>query len=288
MYRGQMPQDTTEELSRGYVRGNPQPVVYVEDPGQYARSDVIATAYDDQFDVASEEEVMLVGGITPRMGGAHKFANSLSNLGAVQAYQSWMLDPEPTVVEYSLDFMDANPGYWGRIDSLYDIEVRDAQTGDLYGLAQSNGVVMKWGRENLSTSMGSNMYTTEVESFASAERVDTSNAIQGVFTVVHSKRAMGGSMEGALATFDGYRIGSSFGNDINISSLSPEEQAVALHRELRQQMDIRRQPYWLVVMDNDRFWDGNGLDTDEFVLAYDGMTHSESFSSLPDWISQSQ
>jgi hypothetical protein len=229
----------------------------------------------------------VAGGLSSRVAGSMKFAQNLSAVGATLVFDPSDIQPTPNPIEYTLDWMDDHPGLLARIDSLSTGEVRSANDGRLLGLTWEGNGIHKSKRANMEFTATSDTYSTEQEWFAYTDRLDLEGAMIGGLSVVHQQRSTGGSIQGALADREGFKMGS-VGRRTSVTSMSTQEQAEALAPLVSQDSTPIREtgaPYWVVVVEDDREWKSNGgIERSEFVLASNGEETVRDPVQLPEWV----
>ncbi len=237
--------------------------------------------------VTRTETRSVAGGLSSRVAGSMKFAQNRSSVGATLVFDPSAIQPSPNPIEYTLDWMDDHPGLLARIDTISTGEVRSADDGRLLGLTRDGNGIHKAKRANLEFTATSDTYSTEQEWFAYSETLDLAGSLIGGLSVVHQQKAIGGSIQGALADREGFSMGG-FGRRTSVTSLSPEEQAEALAPLIAQDNTAIREenaPYWLVVVEDDREWQSNGgIERSEFVLASNGEETIRDPDQLPVWV----
>lgn len=261
-------------------------VWYVEEDAE-AVDDIRPKSAEDALTVVRKETELIAGGLSQRLRGSAKFSQKLSEVGTVLVFDPERIDPQPQPIEYNIDWMDDNPGLLARIDTISNGEVRSADDGRLLGLTWEDGGIHKTKRENLEFTASSNTYTGEEEWFAYSPSLEVGDALIGGISVVHTQKAVGGSIQGALAEFDGYSM-AGWGGDTSITSMDHREQAETLAPLIREYDPVLRgtdYPYWLVVAEDDREWDeGGGISRDEFILASNGVDTITDPNQLPAYI----
>lgn len=279
LYRGgdfEWPQIEADEVDIWYV-----------EEGEEAVDDARPRSADDALTVVRTETREIAGGLSERIKGSEKFARSLSEVGVILVFDSERIRPRPEPIEYDLDWMDEHPGLLARIDTLSNGEIRSADTGEVLGLTWQDGGIHKGKRANLEHTATSPTYSEEREWFAYADTLHLEEATIGGVSVVHTKRAVGGSIQGALNEFEDYSMRGGIRTE-GIEYMSRQEQAEALADEIRATSSIVRDsglPYWLVVVEDDRNWASNGgIEPNEFILASTGETTTTDLSELPEWI----
>ena len=268
------------------IEGDVIDVFYVSNTEEEV-DDARATDPTDSLDIVRQETERIAGGLSSRFAGSMKFATALSEVTEVLVFDPDQISPRPRPIEYTLEWMDENPGLLARIDTLSNGEIRSVDTGELLGLTWEDGVVHKGKRVNLEHTATTETYSTEQEWFVNAPRLDLSSALLGGVAAVHQQKAVGGSIQGALAEFEGFSMGG-FGRDTSVTGMSREDQATELHSFIRAQSGPllnAGKPLWIVVVDDDRSWPSNGgIDPTEFVLATDGEQVVREPGNLPGWV----
>ena len=261
-------------------------VFYVDNTEEEV-DDARASDPTDSLNIVRQETERIAGGLSSRLRGSMKFAQELSTLSEVLVFDPNRITPRPRPIEYTLEWMDDNPGLLARIDTLSNGEIRSSDDGRLLGLTWEDGIVHKGKRVNLEHTATTSTYETEQEWFANTPELDLNGSLIGGITVAHQQKAVGGSIQGALAEYEGFSMGG-FGRDQSVTAMSREEQARELHGFIRAQSGpllTEEKPLWLVVVDDDRSWESNGgIDPSEFVLATDGEQVVRDPLSLPGWV----
>lgn len=279
--------DLEEMLTGGSLPGDTVTVWRVSDPpGTVA--DNRASAVEDALTVVEKTEVEVTGGLSSRFAGARKFATTMGEPGTTLVVAPREVTPEPTPIEYDLSWFHENPGLLARIDTLAAGEIRAADSGRLLGLTYPEGAIDTVGEDNLQFKATSSTYTEEKEWYVSGPRMGfTDQAVVGAVTLVHTQRAMGGSIQGALNDYPEFRMGFGRGETTDITSLNTAEQARELwslhERDLL--LNNRDVPLVVVVVGSARDWQsGDGIDSESVLLAFDGSQIIQEPNALPRWV----
>lgn len=286
LYRGADAEETREILDSRRIPGNDFPVWWVDNTPEEI-DDNRAMNVEDSLDVIDSEEVSIAGGLSSSIGGAQKFSQSLSEVGVVLVFDPARVRPTPEPITYELEWFDEHAGLFARVASLVNGEVRTASDDRLHGLVRPDGVLDSTGRGNLELKVQTPMYTDEQEWYGNASALDVQGAVVGAVTVVHTQRAVGGSIQGALAEYPGFTMGFAGRGEEDVTNMDNEARAAALHDLLVDTAGLWAEtdtPYYILVMDDDRWKQGAGIDSDEFVLAYDGDRAITSRGGLPRWL----
>lgn len=263
-------------------------VWYIEE-GADAVDEARATSAENAegITVTRKETREIAGGLSSRVAGSMKFAQSRSEVGVVFVFDPSRIEPRVEPITYTLEWMDDHPGLLARIDTISYGEVRSEETGDLIGLTWEGGGIHKSKRVNLEYTATSDTYSSEQEYFAYAPRLDLGDALIGGISIVHQQKAVGGSIQGALNEYEDYSLGG-FGRADSIERMSRAEQANALAEKLLSENSVFRDrglPFNLVVVDDDRAWASNGgIERSEFVLASNGERTITEPDQLPGYI----
>ena len=261
-------------------------VWYVEEDEEEV-DDVRPKSAEDALTVVRKETELIAGGLSQRLAGSAKFSQKLSEVGTVLVFDPARIDPRPQPIEYNIDWFDDNPGLLARIDTLSNGEIRSAEDGRVLGLTWEEGGIHKTKRENLEFTATSETYSTEEEWFAYSPTLEVGEALIGGLSVVHTQKAVGGSVQGALAEFEGFGMGG-FGREESITAMSTREQGETLAPLIRRDDPVlngREEPYWLVVVEDDREWKSNGgIAREEFLLATNGVDTITDPAQLPAYI----
>jgi hypothetical protein len=286
LYHGALPDAVGDILDDRAIRGETVDVYHAD-----ATDDEIADLRGrditdaDVFD--SQYAVSLTGGFSDSLAGAMKFAQSLSRLGVLLVFETDGIDAGLFPVEYDLSWFDANAGALARVDTLTAGEVRTTDDEKIIALTREDGVIDTAPRENVEFTATSSVYSEENEFLAHGDRVRFDGALVGAITVAHTSRALGGSVQGALAEYPGYRMGFASGTDEDITQMDNREMATALANILRRDSGIDMEvdlPYYVVLADDDRWTQDGGLDRSSFILASDGQRIAETPADLPEWV----
>jgi hypothetical protein len=286
LYRGAGVEETENILDRRALTGKDYPVWWVDNSPEEI-DDARALGIEGALDVAYREDVPITGGLSSSLGGAQKFSQSLSEVGVVLVFDPEKVDPTPEPITYDLEWFDAHAGLLARVASLVDGEVRTADDGSLYGLVREDGVIDSTGRENLSLKTQTPMYSDEQEFYVPGKTLNLSGAVVGAVSVLHTQRAVGGSIQGALVEYPGYMRGRVGSDSKNVNNMSNEEMAADFHGIIEDTAGLSPEidtPYYVLLMDDDRWKKGAGVDEDEFLLAYDGSNSITRRGVLPRWL----
>jgi len=286
LYRGAGAEETASILDNRSLTGDRFPVWWVDNTPEEI-DDARALGIDGALDVSDKMEVPITGGLSSSIGGAQKFSQSLSTVGVVLAFDPLPLSPSPDPITYDLEWFDGHAGLLGRVSSLVNGEVRTASEDAIHGLVRPDGVIDSTGRENLSLKVQTPMYSDEQEFYVSAESLNLSGSVVGAVSVLHTQRAVGGSIQGALSEYPGYTMGFAGRGENDVTDMSNEEMAADFHELMEEQSGLYLEtdtPFYVLLMDDDRWKKGAGVDRDEFLLAYDGTSVFESPPDLPRWL----
>lgn len=286
LYRGADAEETEAILDSRSLTGEDFPVWWVDNTPEEI-DDARALGLEDALDVADREDVPITGGLSSSVGGAQKFSQSLSEVGVVLVFEPAKLDPTPEPITYDLEWFDGHAGLLGRVSSLVNGEVRTADDGDLHGLVRDDGVIDSTGRDNLSLKTQTPMYSDEQEFYVPGKTLNLRGSIVGAVSVLHTQRAVGGSIQGALAEYPGYKMGFAGGSQKDVTSMSNEEMAADFHEIIEDTSGLYLEmdtPFYVLLMDDDRWKKGAGVDEDEFLLAHDGGSVITERGGLPRWL----
>lgn len=286
LYRGAGADETERILERRSLSGAVFPVWWVDNTAEEI-DDARALGIEGALDVTDREDVPITGGLSSSIGGAQKFSQSLSTVGVVLVFDPAELDPTPEPISYELDWFDGHAGLLARVSSLVNGEVRTAEDGKLRGLVRDDGVIDSTGRENLSLKVQTPMYSDEQEFYVPGKTLNLAGAVVGAVSVLHTQRAVGGSIQGALAEYPGYTMGFAGSNQQDVTNMSNEEMAADFHDIMENESGLYLEtdtPFYVLLMDDDRWKKGAGVDEDEFLLAYDGFNALTNRGVLPGWL----
>lgn len=286
LYRGAGAGETEQILEDRSLTGADFPVWWVDNTPEEI-DDARALGIEGALNVSDREDVPITGGLSSSLGGAHKFSQSLSTVGVILVFDPSELDLSPEPIRYDLDWFDGHAGLFARVSSLVNGEVRTASDDKIHGLVRSDGVIDSTGRENLSLKAGNPMYSDEQEFYVAGKTLNLSGAVVGAISVLHTQRAVGGSIQGALAEYPGYTMGFAGRNQTDVTSMAGEEMAADFHELMENKSGLYLEvdtPFYVLLMDDDRWKKGAGVDEDEFLLAYDGSSVITDQGSLPRWL----
>jgi len=286
LYRGADAEETEDILDSRSIPGNTFPVWWVDNTPEEI-DDARARDVEGGLDVVDQMEVPIAGGLSSSVGGAQKFSQSLSEVGVVLVFDPSSVEPTPQQITYDLEWFDGHAGLLARVASLVNGEVRTATDDKIHGLVRPDGVLDSTGRGNLELKVQTPMYTDEQEWYGNDTALNVDGAVVGAVTVVHTQRAVGGSVQGALAEYPGYKMGFAGGNQTDVTNMTEEEMAADLHDLLLDTAGLWAEtdtPYYVMLMDDDRWKQGAGIDSDEFILAYDGEDAITARGRLPRWL----
>ncbi len=282
-YHGRSPSDAAWESSvSGTIRGEQLGVYEVEMPEpEEAKQYRARNLYDLPGEVLNEREVRITGGLTAHLGAAIKFHQSMSEVGSVFLIDLDRLPVSPTQIEYTFAWAEDHPGTYARIDSIDDFEVY--QDGDLLGAGYHRReddvpIVNKWTNQ-LRHRINNFAYADEAElAVYGTDGIDFSRALYGTASYLHTSRAVGGSVQGALAEYDGFTMGFSSRGEEDVTKASEEELAKWFQRVfVRQHGDapVFSRSHMVVLYDNDDLRvrdEATIIPEEDFILAFDGST----------------
>ena len=277
-YHGRNLEDNRFEQSLdGFIEASEFPIFHVSVPPENEGESIPPISIEDSYlELEREETAEIAGGLTTNVKGAYKFHKSLDVPGFV-----WHIDPsgvnrQPQQIEYSYDWISDHPGTYARIDSMMEFEVYVDGQLNRAGYFNADGrTILQQDPENVRYSTDNFAYADEEEVVVYGGDLDFSNAVTATATYTHTKSATGGSLNGMLAHFDGYRQQSFImGREgiQGVKDMETDEKARALFREMVSAAGQEPTNYHVVVIENGREYSGEPgpIDPDEFILAYDG------------------
>lgn len=240
VYHGRSPSDSGWETSvSGAIRGQQFTIYDVDIPEPDEERDYRAIGlYDLPGDVVGEREVEITGGVTKNIGAAIKFHSSLSEIGAVFIIDRDRLGFALEDIEYTYEWASEHPGTYARIDSIDEFEIYD--DGDLVGAGyhrREDGVpiVNKW-TDQLRSRIDNFAYADEAElAVYGSGSIDFTSGLFGTASYLHTTKAVGGSVQGALDEHPGYRIGFASGEAEDVTRMTDGERAKAFQRAITDQ-----------------------------------------------------
>lgn len=280
LYRGGESEYPAIQADKVTVTTVAEPVADIED--QLG----IGLVIEDTFDVISRETVEVAGGLSSRVAGAAKFANSGAGVGAVVVFDPDAVSPRLQPIKYNLEWFDDHPGLLARVDTLAVGEIRSQPDEKVVAFEYPEGVMATSGRANMELKATREAYATEKEYFAYNPTIDLSNSIRGGLGVAHTQSGLGSSLKAGLREIDGYS-GAGFGQNTSIASLTSKERVEELAQPVRKANSILgpQDDFWMVGVDTARNWASNGgISNDAFFAASNGKRIVTRVNRLPDFI----
>lgn len=284
VYHGRHPGDGPrwDNSIAGVIEGESYPVYYMDIPEPEDSAEYRAHALENlPGELVRRREFPITGGFTRNLGAAAKFHQSMSQLGAVFIADPARLSEDLHDIQYDAEWVDKHPGIYARIDSIDDFEVHDPDEDRLIGAGyfrhgDETPIVNKW-TERVRNRVDDFAYQDEAEMVAFTSRVDFSDALAGTVTLAHTSRAIGGSVQGALAEHDGFKFGYGRRDQQDVTKMSEEAMAKALQNLIATEEagpDSVLTDHHVVLYDEDsntHLKDHHErIDADWFILATDG------------------
>lgn len=193
-------------------------------------------------------------GFSPNLGTAMHFASYNWEEPGLVLHMDEATIPDLEAVDYSLDYMDRNPGILARVETLADGEVRWA--GQVIGLV-SDGSVNEW-RPEMEQRATNPTYEDEAEMWSPVTNVDVERSTSAVAAYPIIDAPTKGTLNDMLSAYDGYTVG--YGDGQKLEYMDTDEKAQRLREELQAQMPMFAEQLAVVCLESDR---GLGTDKDD-------------------------
>jgi len=209
------------------------------------------------------ESVTMTPGFTANIGTAYHFANTDRDApGLILGF-----DPSAVSglfpVEYDIDFMHANPGVLGRVETLANAEARIGD--ELLGLLKDGGV-RTWGTEN-ETRATSPTYANERELITYETDVPLDGALHTIICPVAVSGANPAVAKNRLADFEGFEV--AYGSGTKTSYMDEEDLLENLFEQVTLSMEsLPTQVVVLLLEDAHQNKRDELFPKEEFVAAY--------------------
>lgn len=293
-YHGRSPSDAAWDSSvSGTLRGETLTTYDVDIPEPEKSKQYRArSVYDLPGEVVGKEERKITGGMTAHLGAGIKFHKSMSEVGAVFIIDRDRLPVEPTRIQYDYEWAEDHPGTYARLDSIDDFEVY--RGGELVGAGyhrheDNEPIVNKW-TEQLQYRINNFAFADEAEmAVYGQDSVNFRRALFDTASYLHVNRAVGGSVQGALNEYDGFRMGFGRGDTKDVTSATNEELAKWFQRAFtREHGDgVISRSHMVVLYDSDAFRvqdQHTGIPHEAFILATDGANVYENAHEVSEYL----